>query len=110
MAQSREELDQALRDILTKAKEETDLDGRVYFQPESNTGLVYPCIVYERARARTEFAGNRPYRYTKRYTVTVIDPDVDSPIPDLVAALPQCTHDRFFVADQLNHDVFDVYT
>lgn len=110
MAQSRLELHQAFEQILVEAKEQTNRDGRVYFQPESNITLEYPCIVYERAQARTEFAENRPYRYTKRYTVTVIDQDVDSPIPDLIAALPQCTHDRFFVNDQLNHDVFDVYT
>lgn len=82
---------------------------KVYFQPTSNVGLVYPCITYERSRATTKFAGNLPYIRVKRYTVTVIDPDVDSIIPDLVGKLPMCTHSTFFVADQLNHDVFDLF-
>jgi len=71
--------------------------------------MKYPCIVYQRDLARTEFAGNLPYSYTKRYQLTVIDPDPDSTIPDKVAKLPMCTLNRFFIADNLNHDVFEIY-
>jgi hypothetical protein len=39
----------------------------------------------------------------------VIDPDPDSPIVDAVAELPLCTYDRFFTADNLNHDVFNLF-
>jgi hypothetical protein len=55
------------------------------------------------------FANNLPFRHTKRYQVTVIDRDPDSLIPDKVAALPMCLHNRFFVANNLNHDVFNLY-
>jgi hypothetical protein len=79
----------------------------VYFQPPSV--MKYPCIKYELDGARTEFAGNHPYRYLKRYQVTVIDGNADSDIPDKVATLPTCTFDRFFVADNLNHFVFTLY-
>lgn len=81
----------------------------VYFQPPPNIDMQYPCIVYNRDSARSAFADNEPYRYTKRYSVTVIDRDPDSPIPDQVAALPLCTYSRFFIADNLNHDVFTLY-
>jgi hypothetical protein len=81
----------------------------VYFQPPADVQMVYPCIVYQRDRADTKFAGNAPYRYTKRYQVTHISKDPDSAVPDKIAALPGCTFDRFFVADKLNHDVFSVY-
>lgn len=81
----------------------------VYFQPPANVQMQYPCIVYRRDTATTEFAANQPYRYSKRYQVTVIDRNPDSDIPDKVAALPMCTFNRFFVADNLNHDVFNVY-
>lgn len=81
----------------------------VYFQPPANVQMEYPCIVYTRDNARTRFAGNLPYRYVKRYQVTIIDRDPDSPIPDKVAALPMCIFDRSFVADNLNHDVFNLY-
>lgn len=83
--------------------------GNVYFQPPSNVKMQYPCIVYERARADTQFAGDKPYRIVKRYTVTVIDRNPDSLVPEAIASLPSCTHSAFFVADNLNHDVFDLF-
>lgn len=85
------------------------LTEHVYFQPPPTVQMQYPCIVYQRDRADTEFAGNSPYRYTKRYQVTVIDRNPDSDIPDKVAALPMCIFSRFFVVDNLNHDVFTLY-
>ena len=81
----------------------------VYFQPPANVQMQYPCIVYRRMSARTDFAGNNPYRYDKRYQVTVIDRNPDSDIPDKVAGLPKCVFDRHFVANNLNHDVFNLY-
>lgn len=81
----------------------------VYFQPPVNLEMQYPCIVYRRDNAVTEFAGNKPYRNTKRYQVTVIDTNPDSLIPDMVASLPSCIHNRFFTADKLNHDVYNLY-
>jgi hypothetical protein len=83
--------------------------GNVYFQPPSDVRMQYPCIVYQRDIAITEFADNEPYNRTLRYQVTVIDADPDSDVPGKVAALPMCTLNRFFVADSLNHDVFQLY-
>lgn len=84
-------------------------NDHVYFQPPENVKMEYPAIVYARALSNTQFADNAPYRRMKRYTVTVIDRDPDSPIPDKVADLPMCTHSRSYPANQLHHDVFDVY-
>ena len=81
----------------------------VYFQPPSNVKMQYPCIIYHRDYADTEFAGNAPYRLTKRYMVTVVDRDPDSAIPDTVAMLPMCTFNRFYTADNLNHDVYNLF-
>ena len=81
----------------------------VYFQPPSTTIMRYPCIVYERSNALKESADNQSYLYEHRYTVTVIDQDPDSVIPDKVAALPKCVYDRFFTSANLNHDVFSLY-
>lgn len=83
--------------------------GKVYFQPPGNLTMTYPCIVYQRSTAETRFAGNFPYNRHKRYSVTVIDRNSDSPIPDRVASLPMCTHSAFFVTENLNHDVFNLY-
>lgn len=81
----------------------------VYFQPPSNIQLVYPCIIYTRDFADTKFADDLPYSFMQRYSVMVIDKDPDSALPAKVAALPRAVFNRFFVADNLNHDVFSVY-
>jgi hypothetical protein len=81
----------------------------VYFQPPTNTQLQYPCIIYHRDFADTKFADDKPYSYTKRYMVMVIDRDPDSDIPSKVASLPMSLFNRFFTADNLNHDVYNVY-
>jgi hypothetical protein len=71
--------------------------------------MQYPCIVYQRDTADSRFAGNKLYRYTKRYQVTFISRDPDDDVPDKIAALPLCSFDRSFVADNLHHDVFRLY-
>lgn len=81
----------------------------VYFQPPTNVRLQYPCIVYHRDFAETKFADDFPYNHTKRYMITIIDPDPDSEIPSKVAALPMSLFNRFYTADDLNHDVYNVY-
>lgn len=81
----------------------------VYFQPPTNVQLTYPCIIYERDFADTKFADDLPYSYMTRYSVTVIDRDPDSEIPAKVASLPRTIFNRFFTADNLNHDVFSLY-
>lgn len=84
-------------------------DGHVYFQPPANVQIEYPCIVYKRDRMITRFAGNNPYRRTKRYQVTIITRNPDDDILDKVAALPMCTYERFFAAENLNHDVLNLF-
>ena len=71
--------------------------------------MSYPCIVYERERIESDHANNKPYLHRKRYSVTVIDKDPESEIPDRIAAFPSCRHDRHFVNDNLYHDVFTLY-
>jgi len=100
MAQ-RLELQDVLKGIL-----ETD---NVYFQPPPNVQMEYPCIVYHRDYELTEHADDIPYKHMKRYLVTVIDRDPDSGIPDKIAALPLCVYDRFYTADNLNHDVYKLF-
>lgn len=83
--------------------------SNVYFQPPANITMKYPCIRYERDDVRVDHANNEPYNRRKRYQVTVIDRDPDSDIPDKIGALPLCTFDRFYTADNLNHDVFTLF-
>lgn len=83
--------------------------SNVYFQPPENLMMQYPCIVYKRDSANSQFADNKTYLYKKRYLITVIDQNPDSAIPDKVAKLPLCTFLRFYTADNLNHDLFQLY-
>lgn len=83
--------------------------SNVYFQPPPTVKMVYPCIVYSRDYARTIFASDKPYQHTKRYQIIVIDRDPDSGIPAKIAALPMCIYDRFYTADNLNHDVYKIF-
>lgn len=83
--------------------------SQVYFQPPANIKLAYPCIVYKRNLAETQYGDNSPYLYMKRYMVTVIDRDPDSEIPDRVAELPLCIFSTHYTSDGLNHDVFNLY-
>jgi len=83
--------------------------GTVYFQPPSNVQMTYPCIVYARDAGLTKFADNAPYTYNQRYQVTVIDRDPDSDIPRKVTGLPKTSYNRGFVADNLHHDVLELY-
>lgn len=82
---------------------------QVYFQPPPTVSMVYPCIVYRRDYELMRFADDKPYSHKKRYQVTVIDQDPDSIIPDKIAELPLCTYDRFYTAENLNHDVFKLF-
>lgn len=81
----------------------------VYFQPPASKSMTYPCIVYSRNSVKLEFANNLPYTRKKSYTVIVIDKNPDSKIPDEIGALPYCSFNRHYTADNLNHDVFTMF-
>lgn len=83
--------------------------SHVYFQTPPNVAMEYPCIRYKLDDVRTDHADDKPYSHRKRYQVTVIDPNPDSTIPDLVGALPTCAFDRFYTADNLNHFVYKLF-
>lgn len=82
---------------------------RVYFQPPTNAQIEYPCIIYKRNSIDPRWANGKPYNLEYSYSVTVIDRDPDSEIPGKIAALPKCNFDRFFTADNLNHNVFTLF-
>jgi hypothetical protein len=83
--------------------------AEVYFQPPASVQMEYPCIVYKRDNAQTEFAGNRPYIREQRYQVTVIARDPDSDIHLKLAELPKCIYNRNYITNSLNHDVYVLY-
>lgn len=89
---------------------ETELGSRnVYFQPPPTLTMQYPCIVYNLDDMDTKFADNYPYAIERRYSLTVIDKDPDSTIPDKIVLLQKCQFDRHFVSENLNHNIFIIY-
>lgn len=102
MARPREELQTVLEQVLGTRS--------VYFQPPESFKLKYPCIIYELNRIRQIKSNNSTYLKQKQYTVTIIDEDCDTELPDkLMEKLTYCQFDRRFVSDNLYHDVFTVY-
>lgn len=98
---TRLELHYILKDILGS--------DNVYFQPPSTIKMNYPCIVYQRSTGDSKFADNNNYTFKKRYQIIYIDKNPDSDVPDKIAELPMCIYDRFYTADNLNHDSFNIY-
>lgn len=82
---------------------------KVYFQAPSNVAMEYPCIVYGVDDVDTKYADNLPYDHIRRYQVTLIDTNPDSEYESKIAALPMSSFNRRFVADKLNHIIYNIY-
>lgn len=81
----------------------------VYFDPPPSVKMKYPAIRYTRSALKKVYANNTVYKTRNPYELTLIDENPDSPIFDLIVALPYCEHTRHYKADNLNHDVFTLY-
>lgn len=81
----------------------------VYFQQPSSHEMKFPCIRYELDDIDVKHADNVKYSAMKRYTVTVIDKDPDSVIPDRVSELPYTSFSRHYTANNLHHTVYQIY-
>ena len=81
----------------------------VYFQPNDNTRMDYPAIVYSRDGLDDKRANNEAYSQTTRYRITVIDRNPDSPIPELLSRFPMTRFTAHQVKDGLNQDIYTTY-
>ncbi len=96
MPDRREELRDTLRGILgTK---------NTYFQPPENVKMQYPAIVYELSDINVGV-----YFVGRKYTLTLVDKNPDSPFVDKLILLPTCRFVRHYRADNLNHWVFTLH-
>lgn len=82
---------------------------KVYYQPPESTKLTYPCIIYSLGNEKVKYANNILYKGKISYTVTIIDKDPDSPIPEEIRKLDYCSFDRGYASDNLNHFVFTIF-
>lgn len=81
----------------------------VYFDPPESKKMEYDAIRYSRKKIDTVYANNSAYKRNDCYEVIVIYRNPDSDIPGKILALPMCSHDRHYVANDLHHDVFTIY-
>lgn len=81
----------------------------VYFQPPESVKMKYPAIVYALEDIDNSYADNGVYSSHRKYSVTVIDEDPDSPFIDMVAVLPTCRFNRHYTSNNLNHWVYSLY-
>ena len=99
----------AQRQLLQSTLESILGSRNVYFQPPSGFQMQYPCIVYTLDNDFVARANNKLYHRMLRYSVTSIDRNPESTTPDKLVMLPYSSFERSFVADGLNHQVFNVY-
>lgn len=81
----------------------------VSFQPNEDSEIKYPHIVYSRDPAYKALADNIRYLQRDKYQTTYIDRKPDSLVFDELEKRPLCLHIASFVEDGLHHDVFDLY-
>lgn len=82
----------------------------VHFQPPPGVFLTYPCILYNLADIHTKKANDKNYIAIKRYSLTIIDINPDSPLVEIATEkLPMNSFDRTFYTDGLNHWVYTFY-
>lgn len=101
MGRNRSELHDILCEILGSRN--------CYFSPPSSIQLKYPCIIYSLSNILQVHADNRSYQNTKRYTVTVVDSNPDSDIPEKLLDIQYCSWDRNYTTDGLYHYVFTIF-
>ena len=81
----------------------------VYFQPPEDLKMKFPCIIYEHDNNYVINADNKKYMKKRKYTVTVVDKDPDTEIPERLDELMFSEMNRRYVADNLNHIVYTMY-
>lgn len=82
----------------------------VYFQPPESVKLNFPCIVYSRSGADTDYAENKTYNMTYQYNVQIISKDPDNDLAQMLAKhFQMCRYTRRFVLDNLYHDNLILY-
>lgn len=81
-----------------------------YYQPPESIKMVYPCIVYEKARPFVAKANDHAYLTMQAYDVQVICKDPDNTYAEkLLDAFSYASFGSRFVSDNLYHDNLTIY-
>ena len=93
-----------------QAKLETLLGSRnVYYQPPESLKMEYPAIRYSKSDISSRHANNTKYSNNTRYEIIVIDKKPDNDVIQKILELPLSSYERHYTADNLNHDVINLY-
>lgn len=99
---TRTDLDRELRALLGS--------NNCYFQPPETTKLAYDCIIYRLANAQNLRADDVSYKYTRRYTLTLVTKNPDNALIDLIPQyFKYCNLSSFYTSDNLNHYNYELY-
>ena len=98
---SRQELQTLLETLL-------ESDNVYYRSPESKK-MEYPAIRFIKKTIKSMFANNATYSMMDCYEVTVSSRTPDHPVIKKILSLPYASYDRYYVAENLNHDVCILY-
>lgn len=89
---------------------ETALGSRnVYYQPPESKKMEYDAIRYSMKNIISRHADDVKYHNKNCYEIIVIAKRPDPQVVDRLLAMPYCSFDRFYAADNLNHYVFTLY-
>lgn len=81
----------------------------VYYTPPESIKMQYPAIRYSKKKIESVHADDSKYLMRDCYELIVISRTPDHPVIKQLLALPYCSYDRPYVADNLYHDVFTIY-
>lgn len=81
----------------------------VYYMPPETVKMQYDAIRYVKSTIKKTYANNGAYSMKDCYELTVIAKLPDHPVIKKLLELPYCTHNRHYVANNLNHDVLTIY-
>lgn len=81
----------------------------VYYQAPETVKMEYDAIRYSKQRIESKYANDAKYSKLNCYEIIVIARKPDHPVIDKLLDLPYCSYDRYYVSDNLNHDVLTLY-
>lgn len=81
----------------------------VYYRAPESGKMSYPAIKYSKQTIKKDCANDKAYSMKDCYQLIVIAKLPDHPVIKKLLALPYCSYDRYYVSDNLNHDVLTLY-
>lgn len=81
----------------------------VYYQPPESIKMQYPAIRFSKKNIASTHADDSKYLLRDCYDIIVISRSPDDPVIKKLLALPYCSYDRQYIADNLYHDSLTIY-